>query len=144
MLSVHHEGLAALFRNRPEFAPEVLRDKFGVTLPAWSEARLDSSGIIQALAVERPPGVVVLLAEGRPVCAIVVEVQLEREECRRSRWPQFLTYVNARLNCPTTLLVVAPEEALARWCARPVEVGPGFVINPLVLGPGDIPAAADG
>jgi hypothetical protein len=32
------------------------------------------------------------------------------------------------------LLVVAPDPAVARWCAEPIETGiPGFVLRPPVL-----------
>src|SRR5690606_16761576 len=42
------------------------------------------------------------------------------------------------------LLVVAPDAAVARWCARPIELGhPGFVLRPLVLGPQAIPVIVD-
>jgi hypothetical protein len=42
------------------------------------------------------------------------------------------------------LMVVAPDAAVARWCARPIELGhPGFVLQPLVLGPEAIPVIVD-
>ena len=40
MPSLQHESLLLLFfRNRPEFAPELLREVLHVELPAYSEAR---------------------------------------------------------------------------------------------------------
>lgn len=43
MASMRHEGLLLLFRNRPELAPELLRDALGVGLPAYTEARIESA-----------------------------------------------------------------------------------------------------
>jgi hypothetical protein len=42
------------------------------------------------------------------------------------------------------LLVVAPDEAVARWCAQPIALGhPGFTLQPLVAGPEAIPVLVD-
>jgi flagellar biosynthesis/type III secretory pathway protein FliH len=42
------------------------------------------------------------------------------------------------------LLVVAPDAAVARWCAKPIELGhPGFRLQPLVAGPEAIPVVSD-
>ena len=45
MPSLSHEALLLLFRNRPELAPELLRDAQQVPLPAYSEVRLASSDL---------------------------------------------------------------------------------------------------
>jgi hypothetical protein len=41
--SLQHEALLLLFRNRPELAPELFRDVQHVTLPSYSEARVESA-----------------------------------------------------------------------------------------------------
>jgi hypothetical protein len=144
MASMQHEGLLLLFRNRPTLAPELLRDALGLTLPSWSEARVESAELTEVVPTEYRADLVVLLLEGRPVFAIVVEVQLSRDEGKRKTWPLYLTSLRSRVNCPTALLVVAPDAAVARWCARPIELGhPGFVLHPLVAGPDAIPVLTD-
>jgi hypothetical protein len=47
MLSVLHEALVRLFRERPELAPELLRDALGMELPADSEVRVESADFTQ-------------------------------------------------------------------------------------------------
>jgi hypothetical protein len=143
MTSVRHEGLVSLFQNRPALAPELLRDRLGVALPSYSEARLDSANLTQVVPLERYADLVVLLVEGQPVFAIVVEVQLSRDEDKRQSWPQYLVNLHTRLKCPTAVLVVAPEESIARWCAQPIELGPGHLLQPHVLGPKAIPVVLD-
>jgi hypothetical protein len=87
---------------------------------------------------------VVLLLKGKPVLAIVVEVQLSRDEDKRASWPLYLTSLRSRVKCPTVLLVVAPDAAVARWCAKPIELGhPGFRLQPLVAGPEAIPVVVE-
>ena len=139
-----HEGLLLLFRNRPTLAPELLRDVLGLALPAYSEARVESAQLTEVVPTEYRADVVVLLLEGKPLFAIVVEVQLSRDEDKRMTWPLYLASLRARVGCPTALLVVAPEASVARWCAQPIEMGhPGFVLRPLVTGPDAIPVIID-
>lgn len=141
---MQHEGLLLLFRNRPTLAPELLRDALGLTLPAWSEARVESAELTEVVPTEYRADLVVLLLEDKPVFAIVVEVQLSRDEDKRKTWPLYLTSLRSRVNCPTALLVVAPNAAVARWCAQPIELGhPGFMLRPLVAGPDAVPIIVD-
>ena len=144
MASMRHEGLVLLFRNRPELAPELLSGVLGLHLPRWTQARVESTEFTEVVPTQYQADLVVLLLEGKPCFAIVVEVQLRRDEDKRGSWPVYLTHLRARVGCPTALLVVAPDAAVARWCAQPIEVGhPGFTLHPLVLGPESIPVVVD-
>ncbi|WP_224362645.1 hypothetical protein [Hyalangium versicolor] len=144
MASMQHEGLVLLFRNRPTLAPELLHDVLGLDVPTYSEARVESAELTEVVPTEYRADLVVLLLDGKPIFAIVVEVQLSRDEDKRKTWPLYLTSLRSRVGCPTALLVVAPDEAVARWCARPINLGhPGFVLQPLVAGPDVIPILVD-
>src|SRR5439155_23393108 len=56
----------------------------------------------------------------------------------------YLSNLRARLDCPTALLVVTADEATATWAGQPIDLGhPGFVLRPLVLGPGSVPVVTD-
>src|ERR1019366_8630796 len=83
MPSLSHEALLLLFRNRPELAPELLRDALHVQLPAYSEVRLESSDLTDITPAEYRADLVVLLVDGTPVLGIVVEVQLQRDDRKR-------------------------------------------------------------
>jgi hypothetical protein len=140
MASVKHEGLVSLFRNHPALAPELLQGPLGVKLPSWSELRVAPSDFTQVVPTEYRADLVVLLKKGKPVLAIVVEVQLSRSSLKKKSWPVYLASLKARMDCPVVLLVVAPDKAVARWCAQPIQLGhPGFVLQPLVAGPRVIP-----
>jgi hypothetical protein len=122
MASMLHEGLLLLFRNRPALAPELLRDALNLRLPRWTEARVESAELTEVVPTEYRADLVVLLLDGQPIFAIVVEVQLSRDEDKRKSWPLYLTSLRSRVGCPTALLVVAPDAAVARWCAQPIEL----------------------
>ena len=143
MPSLLHEALVTLFRNRPELAPELLRDALSVELPAYTEVRVESAELSQIV----PPGyhadLVVLLIDGRPVLAIVLEVQLGTDERKRFTWPLYVVALRARLECPACVLVVTPYRNVARWAAEPIVMGLGSTFQPLVVGPDGVPMVSD-
>jgi hypothetical protein len=135
--------LVQLFRDRPELAPQLLRDALGVALPVYSEVRRESSDFTQAVSTEFRADLVILLVDGKPVLGIVVEVQLKTDAQKRESWPVYVATLRARLHCPACVLVVTPSAAVARWARVPIELGPGGRLEPLVLGPDAIPAVQD-
>jgi len=143
MPSLSHEALLLLFRNRPELAPELLRDALGVELPAYTEVRVESADLTEAVPAEYRADLVVLLVDGKPVFAIAVEVQLARDDRKRFTWPVYATGLRARFECQATVLVVTPGMDVARWAAEPVTLGPGSSFCPLVLGPDAVPVVTD-
>ncbi|AKT37650.1 hypothetical protein [Chondromyces crocatus] len=139
-----HEALLLLFRNRPTLVTEVLRGLLDETVPSFTDAQIVSAELTEAIPVEHRADLVVLLAAGDFKRAIVIEVQLRRDPRKRYTWPLYVAGVHARYECPTCLLVLTIHEDLMKWCAKPIEMGhPGFVMTPLVLGPGNIPLMID-
>ena len=142
MVSMAHEVLVDLFKNRPSLAAEILSEVLGVEMPVYAQARLASIDLTEIQPAEyRADVVVVLLLEGDvPVRVIVVEVQLDKKERKRFTWPAYLAVCRAVHECPADLLVVAPDAGVAAWCAEPIEIGaPGFVLRPQVLRRVDVP-----
>jgi hypothetical protein len=117
-----HEVLVDLFKNRPSLGPELLSEALGVELPSYTEARLVSIDLTQVQPAEYRADVVVLLLDGDvPIGVLVVEVQLAVDLGKRFTWPAYSMGARARYRCPVGLLVVAPDPAVAAWCAEPVE-----------------------
>lgn len=139
MPSQLHEALLLLFRNRPMLAPELLRDALNVALPQFTEARIDSADLTDIQPAEYRADLVALLLDGVPVLDIVVEVQLSSDERKRFVWPVYAANLRARLECPVCLLVVTCDEAVARWAAKPIEMGGSNRFVPLVLRPSGVP-----
>lgn len=143
MPSLTHEALLLLFRNRPELAPDLLREALGVELPRYTEVRMESADLTEVVPAEYAADLVVLLIDDRAVFAIVVEVQLARNERKRFTWPVYGTGIRARFECDSVVLVVTTTVELARWAAMPIALGPGSVFQPLALGPDAVPVVID-
>ncbi|WP_437975367.1 hypothetical protein WMF11_46595 [Sorangium sp. So ce295] len=147
MPSVTHEALVELFKNRPTLAAEMLHDALGHPVPTFTEARVESSDFTEIVPSDRRADVVVVLLvreQQQPAMAIVVEVQLGVDPDKPYVWPVYVTQTRARHRCPTGLLVVTIDAAMARWSARPIDTGhPGWTLTPLVLGPQGVPVVTD-
>ena len=141
MVSMAHEVLVDLFKNRPSLGAELLTEALGIDVPSYTEARLASIDITQIQPAEYRADVVVLLLDGDvPIWVLIIEVQLGIDPQKRYSWPDYTTGARAAHRCPVGLLVVAPDLEVAAWCAEPIETGiPGFVLHPPVLGRAAVP-----
>lgn len=77
-----------------------------------------------------------------PSRALVIEVQLHRDEDKRYTWVAYQAGQYCRLRVPTHLVVITNDRAIARWAAEPISSGQ-TQLTPIVLGPGDVPAITD-
>jgi hypothetical protein len=146
MPSSLHEALLELFRNRPVLACEVLARCLGMDLPGFKSAELAPGDVPKLRPTERRADAVVIVRDeqGLPALAIAVEVQLKEDGQKRKAWPDYLTGLFSRHDCPAVLLVVCAGQRIAAWAAEPIAIGhPGFVLRPLVLGPDLVPAVTD-
>jgi len=140
MPSPKHEALVMLFRNRPELAGELLRAA-SLVVPTHTRATLASETLRSVQPVEiAADAVVVFHLDDRPVLAVVVEVQLSPDDGKLLTWPCYIALLRRDLSCPCVLLVVALDEAVARWSARRIALGhPGLVLRPVVAGSEAVP-----
>lgn len=125
-------------------ATELLAGPLAVPLPDHDSTRVEPAAFTELPAPEyRADTVVVLTAAQAPVLAVIVEIQLNRDPAKRWTWPIYLAGLRGRLRCPAVLLVVCLDPTVARWCAIPIELGPGATLAPLVLGPQLVPVVTD-
>jgi hypothetical protein len=139
MPSQLHEVLLQLFRNRPELAPDLMRDALHQELPRYTEARIDSADLTEVQPTEYRADLVVLLLKGVPVFGIVIEVQLAPDERKQYVWPAYVAGLRARIKCPVCLLVITADDACARWAAKPIALGGESCLVPWVIGPSGVP-----
>ncbi|WP_116808466.1 DUF4351 domain-containing protein [Steroidobacter cummioxidans] len=83
------------------------------------------------------------LSDGGSILGIIVEVQLSRDDRKRFVWPAYVANLRARWRCPVCLLVVCTDPAVARWAAKPVQLGCKNVFVPRILGPDAVPEILD-
>ncbi|MES1240449.1 MAG: hypothetical protein ABUT39_02415 [Acidobacteriota bacterium] len=145
MPSMAHEILVDLFKNRPALAAEILVEVLGLSLPPYTEARITSADLTEIQPAEYRADIVVLLVhDGAPVRVVIVEVQLAVDPRKRLSWPAYAMVSRAVHGCPVALLVIAPDPAVAGWCAEPIETGiPGFILRPPVLRRTKVPVVTD-
>ena len=103
----------------------------------------NSADLTDVQPAEYRADLVVLLLDGLPVLGIVVEVQLSQDDRKRFVWPVYAASLRARLKCQVSLLVVTVDETVARWAAKPIDMGNGSRFVPLVLRPSGIPEVID-
>lgn len=145
MPSFSHELLVDLFRRAPPLARELLRRSAGVELPQGE----DEAGSVDLSQVTSPSysADVLILVRGeraRALAAIVVEVQLNVDAHKRNSWPVYVASARREHDCPAFLLVVCPDEKVARWAGTTIELGhPGFRLEPLVVGPASVPRPSE-
>jgi hypothetical protein len=137
-VTLEHEGLALLFRNRPSLSAELLAQVFDQTLPAFTVAKGEPADLTRVVPDQFfADAASVYYGEGdRPIFGVITEVQRDEDARKRKAWPVYVAVHRAQHDCPVWLLVVTPVRGVARWAAEPIELGhPDFVLKPLVLSP---------
>lgn len=143
MPSQQHEILLQLFRNRPQLAPDLLRNVLDVALPEYTDVKIDCADLTEVQPTEYRADLVLSLSNGESTFGLIVEVQLSRDDSKRFVWPAYVANLRARSRCPVCLLVVCADSAVANWTAKPVLVGCKNIFTPRVLDPDAVPWVVD-
>jgi hypothetical protein len=129
-----------LIREQPSLAAVLLDCVRSELTPEFSRAQLESGDLSEHAPAAYHADAVVTLGDEDPALAVIVEVQLRADRRKQLSWPAYLATARARLDCPTVLLAICPDAAVARWARQPIRLGhPGLVLTPLVLGPEQVP-----
>jgi hypothetical protein len=143
MVSLLHEGVVKLVRDRPAFAAELLGRLLHVEVPSFLEARLADATLNELAPVEYRADAVVVFTQDKPVFGAIIEAQLRRDDDKLFTWPLYAVGARERHRCPFAVIVVTPDPATAAWAARTVDLGGGVRYWPLVIGPDGIPKVTD-
>jgi hypothetical protein len=143
MVSLLHEGVVQLVRDRPTFVADLLGQLLEVKVPRFKEARLVDPTLNEVAPVEHRADAVVLFTKKRPVYGAIIEAQLRRDRHKPFTWPLYAVGARERHRCPFVVIVVTPDRATARWAAKAVDLGGGVHYWPLVVGPDGIPKVTD-
>ena len=143
--TAEHEFLIELFRRNLHLAAILLRRYLNVHIPDYVTAVLaseDATDITGIPKVKKADAVVIYLhanPAAPPVWAVIVEVQRAEDKDKRFSWPVYHALVRARHRCPTTLLVLCPDDKTARWARQPIDTGqPGYPWAPLATTPREL------
>lgn len=111
-------------------------------LPA-GPVRVESGEFSEYAATQWRCDQVLTFGEGPDRVAVVLEVQQGPDGDKEWVWPVYLVNLRARSRCEVVLLVVCLSRSLARKFDRPIVLGPGSVVRPVVIGPDGVPVVAD-
>jgi hypothetical protein len=152
--SRRHFEIASLLKQHPRLALTLLqraldRAALPVTfvrrmspIPTVHRAAAADAEVTSATVAERfADGVLVFYdAFDTAVLALDIEVQLDQDEAKYWRWPDYLVGTRTKHACPTEMLVVCVDAATAKWAAEPIPLGLGTShVAPLVVTPADFP-----
>lgn len=143
MVSLLHEGMIELVRDRPAFVADLLGRLLDVQVPAFTEARLAEATLNKLVPVEYRADAVIVFTDREPVFGAIIEAQLQRDDDKLYTWPLYAVGARERHRCPFVVIVVTPDPATATWAARTVDIGGGVRFWPLVVGPEGIPKVTD-
>ena len=143
MPSATHETLIRLVRDEPGFVAALLRRR-GMSCVDTSGATLvsENASVLQ-YAERRVDSVVSLTTPDNVGLVCAVEVQLGKNTDKLFTWPTYVTRLREDTRKPVALLVLCGTDIVAGWAGRPIEVGPGSLIQPIAIGPSDIPRIVD-
>jgi len=146
MPTLEHNALIEMFRENPALAPHFLEILFHIKIPPHESVRVADSSLDQLIPVEFRADLVLDLrdAEGAVVLAIILEAQREKKPRKKYVWPVYAAVGRAERECPTLVLVIAPDAEVAAWAAEKIDLGLGLgTLQPLVLGPSTVPVVTD-
>ncbi|WP_345396366.1 hypothetical protein [Nonomuraea salmonea] len=144
MVTIEHEYLLELVTNNPAMVRDLLVGS-GLPIPAFDSAELGSGDFNDRRPTEyRADAVVVFKKRNKPVQAVVVEVQRKPDKGKTWSWPVYLSTLRASRKCPVKLIVYCENDATARYCATPIDMGhPGWILKPIVVDPSKVPKITD-
>lgn len=139
-----HETLIQLFWRRPTLAPEILRDVFRVSLPAFETIALERDDLRAPAADTQLSDWVALHGDEGAVFSVLVEAPSSVEHDRAAIWLIRIAELQAKTNAPAALLILTKDATLASFCEGPFfDDHPALSLAPLVLGPGSTPLITD-
>ncbi|MCR9160822.1 MAG: hypothetical protein ACE37F_03690 [Nannocystaceae bacterium] len=148
MPSQLHEELVSLVRENEALARILVESATGRALSDDLQLRLHEQVYSQLEALDcRADLVFEFVRDGSPEPAelMAFDVQLAPDPEKRFIWPVLQCVLRSERQCPTWLVVLAPERDVAAWCAERIDVdalGRSFV-QPIVIGPDRIAAIVD-
>ena len=131
MPSTLHEALVQLLRESPRLVPMLVAQALGKELDPGlfasggadgADIQVTSAEFSELHAPEYRADLVLRIpgkgGRGRATRdTLIVEVQLAIDPVKHFTWPHYVTAARARFRCRATLVVVAVDQRVARWCA---------------------------
>ncbi|MFT9475241.1 hypothetical protein [Streptomyces sp. Mo3] len=140
MVSSSPEALHRIFQEDTGAVVRALRQLLGVPFPETSSVFVVSPDLTEIAPVERRVDTLLQVeTKDDGTYLFAIESQRRRDPKKPAAWAYYLSYMHAKFGHQPVLVVLCPDEATARWAARPITLGipdhPSLTVRPLVLGP---------
>ncbi|TDC70138.1 hypothetical protein [Streptomyces hainanensis] len=147
MVTSRHEAAHRIFQERPHLLTPVFRI-LGVELPEPAVVEVVNGDATEIRPLERRVDSVLRLTSQRgEAMLLAIEAQTRQDPDKASSWAYYLSYLKSKYRVPALLLVVCRDKATADWAAGPFHLNTNgwtsLQLNPLVLGPGNVPVITD-
>ncbi len=146
MPSAEHELPIALARADPDLIATMLRDIFGVEVPAHASSRSHAADVQIAVPSTYHADAMLVFddAENQPVLAVVLEVQRRWDLGKRHTWRLYLAHLEAELKVPAALVVYCPRPNVGeRYRRLLTKDGMSLMLRPFIVTPDDLPLITD-
>ncbi len=131
MPSPAHEVAVAVLAEQPELFALLLEILLGVRIEALER---DDANVRFTRTVEVRPDLLFKRSGGAP---LAVEVQNDRDEAKRRRWPTLLSVLNDGSEVAGDLVILTTSRAVAAWAREAAHVtgplGTRMTVTPVVL-----------
>ncbi|MCB9534631.1 MAG: hypothetical protein H6698_10080, partial [Myxococcales bacterium] len=137
MPSTLHELLLEMIRRNPGLLRSLTGDALADVWMADAPVSVVDSQLVALAPIERRADLVLEL----PGLTVVVEAQLRVDAKKLTAWPTYQVLLRSRSNHPVAVVVLTTKRSVERWATAGLELGPGQVWAPLVVGPSALPSA---
>ncbi|GAB2888816.1 RpnC/YadD family protein [Streptomyces mayteni] len=147
MVTSRHEAAHRIFQERQNLLTPVFRI-LGVDLPEPARVEVIDGDATEIRPLERRvDSVLRLTSRDGEKLLLAIESQSRQDPDKANSWAYYVSYLKAKYRIPTLLLVVCRDKKTADWAAGPFHLGTNgwtsLRLNPLVLGPGNVPVITD-
>lgn len=142
MPSARHEILVEIFRQHPELLEELLGARYPLVVPKSKARFVVEEPNFQAIHNLEADLVLTVEVGDEVLRALVFEVQLAENPRKPPAWVLYQASAHRRYACPSFVVVLALDRAVAKWAAGPFDTGQ-TVLRPIVVGPDAIPVVTE-
>jgi hypothetical protein len=143
MSNLSHDMLVELLRHSDEMVRELFILQTGIKLHDLVADH--APALPPELHHEDAPDHLIVFRDttGLAAHALVIEVQLDVQARKEQLWPPYVAALRTVLQCPVSLLIVAPDPRVARWARTAIEICHGEVLTPVAVSFREVPRIVD-
>ncbi|WP_280267039.1 hypothetical protein [Nocardia wallacei] len=146
MVSSRHEAMHRIFRHDPGVFARAFH-ALDLPLPAPVAVDLMPTDLTEITPLERRVDTLLRIETTGGPFLLLVEAQSRDDPDKPAAWAYYLAHAHSKYRLPVVLLVVCHDKVTALWAARPPTIGlpvwPGLTVQPMVLGPHNLPIVTD-